>query len=115
MAADENAECRDQWTSMSILNSARSGLVRNFQRRRGPRGVGVLGAMATGSLNPLLWFSYLVTIALYARAFGAYGSRLVTLQLGIGGIPQAVIALLKGRTDLGIHSEMISDGVMTAY
>jgi 4-hydroxybutyrate CoA-transferase len=38
-----------------------------------------------------------------------------TLQLGIGGIPQAVIGLLEGRVDLGIHSEMISDGVMAAY
>jgi acyl-CoA hydrolase len=38
-----------------------------------------------------------------------------TLQLGIGGIPQAVVALLEGRHDLGIHSEMISDGVMQAY
>lgn len=38
-----------------------------------------------------------------------------TLQLGIGGVPQAVIELLEGRTDLGIHSEMISDGVMHAY
>jgi len=38
-----------------------------------------------------------------------------TLQLGIGGIPQAVITMLEGRNDLGIHSEMISDGVMHAY
>jgi 4-hydroxybutyrate CoA-transferase len=38
-----------------------------------------------------------------------------TLQLGIGGIPQAVITMLEGRNDLGIHSEMISDGVMQAY
>ena len=38
-----------------------------------------------------------------------------TLQLGIGGIPNAVVALLEGRRDLGIHSEMISDGVMNAY
>lgn len=38
-----------------------------------------------------------------------------TLQLGIGGIPQAVITRLAGRNDLGIHSEMISDGVMQAY
>jgi acyl-CoA hydrolase len=35
-----------------------------------------------------------------------------TLQLGIGGIPDAVMASLDGRDDLGIHSEMISDGVM---
>lgn len=32
----------------------------------------------TGAVNLLLWFSYLVTIALYAAAFGAYGSRLLT-------------------------------------
>lgn len=37
-----------------------------------------------------------------------------TLQLGIGGIPDAVIAQLDGRDDLGVHSEMISDGVMRA-
>ncbi len=38
-----------------------------------------------------------------------------TLQLGIGAIPDALIAQLSGRTDLGVHSEMISDGVMRAY
>ncbi len=37
-----------------------------------------------------------------------------TLQLGIGGIPNAVIGLLEGRDDIGVHSEMISDGVMNA-
>ena len=40
--------------------------------------------------------------------------RGATLQLGIGAIPDAVISLLEGRDDLGIHSEMISDGVMRA-
>jgi 4-hydroxybutyrate CoA-transferase len=37
-----------------------------------------------------------------------------TLQLGIGGIPDAVLAALKNRRDLGIHTEMVSDGVMEA-
>ena len=37
-----------------------------------------------------------------------------TLQLGIGGVPNAVVSLLEDREDLGIHSEMISDGVMDA-
>lgn len=37
-----------------------------------------------------------------------------TLQLGIGGVPDAVLSLLDGRQDLGIHTEMISDGVMQA-
>jgi 4-hydroxybutyrate CoA-transferase len=33
------------------------------------------------------------------------------LQLGIGGIPDAVLSHLEGFSDLGVHSEMISDGV----
>jgi acyl-CoA hydrolase len=37
-----------------------------------------------------------------------------TLQLGIGGVPNAVLSLLENRDDLGVHSEMISDGVMRA-
>ena len=37
-----------------------------------------------------------------------------TLQLGIGGIPDAVIAQLENRRHLGIHTEMISDGVVRA-
>ncbi len=37
-----------------------------------------------------------------------------TLQLGIGAVPDAVIGQLRGRNDLGVHSEMISDGVMRA-
>ncbi len=35
-----------------------------------------------------------------------------TLQLGIGGIPDAVLACLGDRRNLGIHSEMFSDGVL---
>ena len=34
------------------------------------------------------------------------------LQLGIGAIPDAVLLFLKDKKDLGIHSEMISDGVL---
>lgn len=34
------------------------------------------------------------------------------LQLGIGAIPNAVLAELTGHRDLGIHSEMFSDGVL---
>jgi 4-hydroxybutyrate CoA-transferase len=35
-----------------------------------------------------------------------------TLQMGIGSIPNAVLASLTGHKDLGIHTEMFSDGVM---
>ncbi|HEY3424436.1 MAG TPA: acetyl-CoA hydrolase/transferase C-terminal domain-containing protein [Negativicutes bacterium] len=35
-----------------------------------------------------------------------------TLQLGIGAIPDAVLLFLTEKKDLGIHSEMFSDGVV---
>jgi len=35
-----------------------------------------------------------------------------TLQLGIGEIPDAVLYYLKDKRDLGIHTEMVSDGVV---
>lgn len=35
-----------------------------------------------------------------------------TLQMGIGGIPDAVLSRLHGKHDLGIHTEMFSDRVV---
>ena len=35
-----------------------------------------------------------------------------TLQMGIGGIPDAVLARLTNKSDLGIHTEMFSDGLV---
>lgn len=50
------------------------------------------------------------------RAIGENCAKLIedgsTLQLGIGAIPDAVLLFLKDKKDLGIHSEMISDGVV---
>ena len=37
------------------------------------------------------------------------------LQLGIGGIPDAVLLFLHEKNDLGIHSEMFSEGVVDLY
>lgn len=49
-------------------------------------------------------------------AIGAHCASLVrdgdTLQLGIGAIPDAVLTCLKDRKDLGVHSEMLSDGLV---
>lgn len=35
-----------------------------------------------------------------------------TLQMGIGAIPNAILKELNGKRDLGIHTEMFSDGVV---
>jgi len=37
------------------------------------------------------------------------------LQLGIGAIPDAVLKFLQEKKDLGIHTEMFSDGVVDLY
>ncbi len=37
------------------------------------------------------------------------------LQLGIGAIPGAALARLKGKRDLGVHTEMFSDGVVDLF
>ncbi len=36
-----------------------------------------------------------------------------TLQIGYGGIPDAVVMQLVHKVDLGIHTEMIGDGILT--
>ncbi|MBE6918291.1 MAG: acetyl-CoA hydrolase/transferase family protein [Ruminococcaceae bacterium] len=50
------------------------------------------------------------------RAIGEHCASLIqdgdTLQLGIGAIPDAVLMFLKDKKDLGLHSEMLSDGVV---
>jgi len=50
------------------------------------------------------------------QAIGRHVATLVpdgaTIQVGIGRIPDAVLAALAGHRDLGVHTEMLSDGVM---
>jgi acetyl-CoA hydrolase len=50
------------------------------------------------------------------QRIGAHISDLIedgsTLQLGIGAIPDAVLGFLGGKKDLGIHTEMFSDGLI---
>lgn len=35
-----------------------------------------------------------------------------TIQVGIGGVPNALMASLTGHRDLGVHTELVSDGIM---
>ncbi|MDA8244387.1 MAG: 4-hydroxybutyrate--acetyl-CoA CoA transferase [Elusimicrobia bacterium] len=53
------------------------------------------------------------------KTIGNYISELVedgsTIQLGIGGIPNACALALKGKKDLGVHTEMMVDSMMELY
>ena len=50
------------------------------------------------------------------RRIGEHVAGLVedgsTMQMGIGSIPDAVLDFLSGKRDLGVHTELFSDGVM---
>lgn len=50
------------------------------------------------------------------EAIGKHVAELIddraTLQLGIGAIPNAVLKFLNDKKDLGVHSEMLSDGIV---
>jgi acyl-CoA hydrolase len=54
-----------------------------------------------------------------ARAIGANVAELIedgaTLQMGIGEIPDAVLLFLKEKRNLGIHTEMFSDGLVELF
>jgi acetyl-CoA hydrolase len=54
-----------------------------------------------------------------ARRIGAHVAELIpdgaTLQMGIGEIPDAVLLQLQDKHDLGIHTEMFSDGVVELF
>lgn len=54
-----------------------------------------------------------------SKKIGRYVSLLIkdgcTLQMGIGKIPDAVLACLRDHSDLGVHTEMFSDGVLSLY
>jgi acyl-CoA hydrolase len=51
------------------------------------------------------------------EAIGKYVADMIpdgaTLQIGYGGIPDAVVMQLTEKHDLGIHTEMVGDGIMS--
>ena len=51
------------------------------------------------------------------EAIGKYVADMIpdgaTLQIGYGGIPDAVVMQLTDKRDLGVHTEMVGDGIMS--
>lgn len=67
--------------------------------------------------DPLPEVSYQHKISDVSLQIGRHCAELIEdkscLQMGIGNIPDAVLACLDGHKDLGIHTEMFSDGVLS--
>jgi 4-hydroxybutyrate CoA-transferase len=69
--------------------------------------------------RPVLELPQATEVGEVARAIGRNIADLIengsTLQMGIGEIPDAVLLFLKEKRDLGIHTEMFSDGVVELF
>lgn len=67
-------------------------------------------------VNQPIFSHPIAPIAPEEEKIGKYVASLIadrsTLQLGIGSIPNAVLAQLGNHKDLGLHTEMFSDGVI---
>jgi acyl-CoA hydrolase/ribosomal protein S18 acetylase RimI-like enzyme len=54
-----------------------------------------------------------------ARRIGLFVSQLVddgaTLQIGFGNLPYAILQYLDGKNDLGIHTQLITDGLLPLF
>ena len=54
-----------------------------------------------------------------SRRIGLYVSQLVddgaTLQIGFGNLPNAILKYLDGKKDLGIHTQLITDGLLPLF
>lgn len=73
-------------------------------------------AALTESDEPILEVG-LPKIGPVQEAIGKYVADMIpdgaTLQIGYGGIPDAVVMQLTNKHDLGIHTEMVGDGIMS--
>jgi acyl-CoA hydrolase/ribosomal protein S18 acetylase RimI-like enzyme len=51
-----------------------------------------------------------------SKRIGGYVSRIVhdgdTIQVGYGSMPNAILASLRDKKDLGVHSELLTDGII---
>jgi acyl-CoA hydrolase len=65
--------------------------------------------------EPLLEFEAVVSGEL-AQKIGSYVARIVqdgdTIQVGYGSIPNSILAHLKNKQHLGVHTELLTDGIV---
>jgi len=70
----------------------------------------------TYSEEPLPEVPFSEGLSAAEEKIGTYGASLIddrcTLQMGIGAIPDAVLSSLTNHKNLGIHTEMCSDGII---
>jgi acyl-CoA hydrolase len=82
------------------------------------------GMIHTSQINTMVYVdedlpevSYMAKVDDVALQIGKHCAELIedksTLQMGIGSIPDAVLSCLNNHKNLGVHTEMFSDGVIS--
>ncbi|MDY6796030.1 MAG: GNAT family N-acetyltransferase [Actinomycetota bacterium] len=65
--------------------------------------------------EPLLEYHHTISDEL-VESIGGYVARIIkdedTIQVGYGSIPNAILSNLEGKRDLGIHTELLTDGIV---
>jgi acyl-CoA hydrolase len=69
--------------------------------------------------DPMQETSFAEKVGEGERKIGQYIAELIedrsTMQMGIGAIPDAVLSCLHSHKDLGVHTEMFSDGIIDLF
>lgn len=69
--------------------------------------------------DPMQETSFAEKVGDNERKIGQYIAELIedrsTMQMGIGAIPDAVLSCLHSHKDLGVHTEMFSDGIIDLF
>jgi amino acid transporter len=85
------------YAKLSVAYPSRGGTVTFLDRAFG-------SGMLTGTLNVLLWLSYIVMLSLYAQAFGSYGATFLPPDLQDGGRHVLITLAVLGIAGLNLLS-----------
>ena len=106
-------------TSRAAVQKARTVIAQvnpNMPRTHGDGLLHVRNIDFAVAVDDPLWEAPQAMLTETERAIARYCAELIddgaTLQMGIGAIPDAVLSALVNHKDLGIHSEMFSDGAI---
>ena len=85
------------YVKLSVSFPSQGGTVAFLDRAFGP-------GLLTGSVNILLWISYIVMLSLYAYAFGSYGASMLPATFAVAGKHVLISVAIIGISGLNLLS-----------
>lgn len=107
----------------SAVNTARKVIAQVNPNAPRTHGDGMIHASRFHAMvyceDPMQETSFAEKVGDSERKIGQYVAGLIedrsTMQMGIGAIPDAVLSCLHSHKDLGVHTEMFSDGIIDLF